>query len=1512
MNKVTFTNFPTFPNKKVMKFLPLFIRAILLLAICLSATAPVSVVSSKSFANEYQRPHKAVIDVCLNPIISTDTTWITGNIYQANCIITVNAGVTLTVQGGAVVEFGGSGYGMRVLGTLVASGSSGSPAVFTSAGDNTANSWYGVVLYENSSANLDYLSVRYGGSGVCKGEFADSVYNNCYGRAQLDVRKGNLTMNHSEVRDGDTDGIVLHMPGLAPSIQNTTIANNTNNNPNDKIGFAVYQTTINMQPTYSNLTFNGNDINQVGVLTGDLNQDVSLGGAPLRFDCGFTSCPIQIPTPYTLTIQPGAILDMTIVNSELRVLSGGTLLVQGTEAAPVSIIKAGIEVQLGGVADLAYCDINGGDSAYYGLEIMSDDVTVSNCTIHDFYLDGINAYAPSNQSLHLNMTDVIVRDNTDEGIYIGTSGGASFEMSLDGGSVSGNGRNGITVFGNPSSLSLKDVVVSGNGFSGSDGSNRNGLYATTNNVSLTLENVQFNNNVNESIYWTCNGSIKARNLSASGNARDALVLAGCGISTGWEWDLSEVGIPVIVSNWIDVNGGGILSIAPGSRLGFESGMNLQVQPDGALYALGTADKPIVFTRAYETQIADTAWRGLENYKGTMILRHCEVSYSNYWSSYGGRGIGIRLDGSTDMPTNTIIQNCKIHDNETGIWKNANIQATTTILYNEIYNNPTFGIDWVGYDPVNAYYNYWGSPTGPYHATLNPGGTGNKVDDNVNFIPFLTEPPEDQTIAGELWVSYGGPRMISPGEINSYAIQYLNLMDHAVEGAVAMIQLPLAATYISSNHGGIYWSARNQVFWLLGDVEVGEQILLSAMIRFDWGLPGSYTDGSIGRFAGTNYLPESLNLDEYNNYLDEGDAGAQMISESAFTALFGSHPDLETLYNTALAEGFIFKQGYSMLFDDGAQTYTAMMRTADKATARMVVLVSERASAITTDGSTFYRIEDLTGGTQANLLTLERTVWGDWAEPLLPNSTQVACNYARCMRNCTLKTISIELMKDTAKGVGAWLLSIPTGIGGLVGVAVGVYETVNTAHDIYVCHVGCSANPLTGCCQAGDVMYSPSFIGGSSRCERYECNATLVSYPSAPTTIEVCPTGSRCVAGTGAQGGCKPCQENEGLGVQVSFGPQMAPTASPCSSGVNANLPSCKDLGIRVAKDPNELFGPVGDVLPDEIMNYRITYENEGAGTAYGVYIINDLPPELDASTLMIDQPNGIYLASEHQIIWYIGTLGPTGDPTSKGEVTYSVGLQPGLAAGTAVRNQATVYFPSVPEETPTNSWTNLVYPLAAIPQELETAYMTPLSITLVGKPAGEMDYALGTLPIGGVLSGTLPELTYTPNEDFTGPDYFTFTVSLEGETSQTAQVTINVTASGDSTPPSVLWTTPDSGQVEVPAPAEPISPNDPQPVYQPIILVKFSENLAEETLTTSNVTVSGPGGSAVLIKVQFDALLRQASILLLEPLAGQTAYTVNLLSSIEDLAGNPLGLYEWEFTTAGTPGIAIYVPLILR
>lgn len=1198
---------------------------------------------------------------------------------------------------------------------------------------------------------------------------------------------------------------------------------------------------------------------------------------------------------------------MSWVNTGFVVNSGGTLNIQGTEEAPVAIIEGGLEIYYGAIASLSYCDISGGGGMGNGLYIRADGVTIDHCAFHDFSSYGIYVYSEPSQSIHLEATEVELANNHNDGMMITTGTGSSFDMTWIGGSVTGSDDNGINVSGGPVSLTLKDLVISGNGLVPYDWSEMNGIYANSNNVSLYLENVQIINHPGESFYWYCNGSISAKNFSASSNARNALALAGCTITSGREWDLAEAGIPVVVTNNITVDTGGILSITPGTTLRFETGKKLAVNQGGALYALGTADEPIVFTRAYETQSGASAWFGLSNYKGTMILRHCEVAYCNYDSQSGGWGTAIAVGASsTTPPTNTIIQNCKVHDNDVGILAYAPTFATTTIVYNELYNNPMSALNNNGYGPeiIDAYYNYWGNPTGPYHATLNPGGLGNPVGNNVNFNPFLTTPPAESTLVGEMWVSSAGPAQISPGEVNDYAIQYLNLTAEPIYNAVAVIQLPLAGKYLSSTEGGVYWPARHQVFWLLNDIDPGTQAMLTARVRYDWGLAPSYRDGSYTLLAGTNYQSDKLNLDDYYGYAPDGIASILPMDQAAFDALRSGNADLNTLYNTAISEGFAFIEAYSTSFDNGDLTKTAMMRTPDKKSARMLNLTGSEALAITTDGSTFYRIESVSGGQLTNLQTLERITWGEWADAQGGQSVTVECNYARCMRNCSLKTISIEMMKDTAKGAGVWLLGLPA-VSGLLVTAWGVYEGVSLVHDVYVCHEGCSLNPQTGCCNAGETLWSPSFISGNSMCERYVCGSSL-SFPAAPNGTTTCGSGSRCVAGYNEHGGCKPCTEESGT-LSLKLGPVQT-----CSyNGLNASLPKCSDLTIRQAKDPNALYGPAGDLLPDEVINYRITYENEGEGDAYGVYIINQLPAQLDETSLVLNN-GGVYMPEERQIFWYVGHLGPKGDPTSLGEVTYSVTPKVSLAAGTAIVNQATVYFPSVPEETPTNTWSNLVYPIAAIPQDLETDYMTPLDITLDGKPAGGLSFNLESLPMGGTLTGTLPNLTYTPVENFSGVDFFTFAVSKAGETSQPAQVTIQVSSTGDTASPTVLWVSPEDHATGVALGGTPLYTIPEGDVYQPVLVAKLSEQIDEASIDTVSVIVIEAGGGAVLSKASFDPATQQLTIQLLRSLKSAKTYTVSLSAAIMDLAGNSLAPYSWQFTTGSLPGSNSYLPLISR
>jgi hypothetical protein len=90
-------------------------------------------------------------------------------------------------------------------------------------------------------------------------------------------------------------------------------------------------------------------------------------------------------------------------------------------------------------------------------------------------------------------------------------------------------------------------------------------------------------------------------------------------------------------------------------------------------------------------------------------------------------------------------------------------------------------------------------------------------------------------------------------------------------------------------------------------------------------------------------------------------------------------------------------------------------------------------------------------------------------------------------------------------------------------------------------------------------------------------------------------------------------------------------------------------------------------------------------------------------------------------------------------------------------------------------------PPVAEEQAVATDEDTPVEIALVANDVDgdTLTYAVLTQPANGVLSGTAPNLTYTPNEDYFGPDSFTFKANDGTVDSNTATVTITVNPVND-------------------------------------------------------------------------------------------------------------------------------------
>jgi hypothetical protein len=91
----------------------------------------------------------------------------------------------------------------------------------------------------------------------------------------------------------------------------------------------------------------------------------------------------------------------------------------------------------------------------------------------------------------------------------------------------------------------------------------------------------------------------------------------------------------------------------------------------------------------------------------------------------------------------------------------------------------------------------------------------------------------------------------------------------------------------------------------------------------------------------------------------------------------------------------------------------------------------------------------------------------------------------------------------------------------------------------------------------------------------------------------------------------------------------------------------------------------------------------------------------------------------------------------------------------------------------------------AMSQSVTTAEDMPKPITLVAtdEDGTPLTYTVVTAPARGTISGTLPNITYTPALNYSGADSFTFTASDGQETSAPATVSITITPVNDAPVP---------------------------------------------------------------------------------------------------------------------------------
>lgn len=130
-------------------------------------------------------------------------------------------------------------------------------------------------------------------------------------------------------------------------------------------------------------------------------------------------------------------------------------------------------------------------------------------------------------------------------------------------------------------------------------------------------------------------------------------------------------------------------------------------------------------------------------------------------------------------------------------------------------------------------------------------------------------------------------------------------------------------------------------------------------------------------------------------------------------------------------------------------------------------------------------------------------------------------------------------------------------------------------------------------------------------------------------------------------------------------------------------------------------------------------------------------------------------------------------------------------------------------------------PPTAYIQSVTTTVGTPIDIVLTSSdPDGDsLTYTTTTSPANGTLSGSAPNLTYTPNAGFIGTDSFTFSVNDGALTSALATVSITVTKKVTQTnlPPEGVkdsYQSPEDTSLSVAAPG--VLSNDSDPEKDPL------------------------------------------------------------------------------------------------
>ena len=1402
----------------------------------------------------------AAVEACVpgphTGTITSDETWCAvDNPHLVEGTVTVAIGVTLTIEPGAVTQAPGYPYdiGIIVQGELEALGTPTQPITLTST--DGGPTWAGLIV-DGGSANLAYTTVEYACSDVRKANVAV-------------INGGHLEMTDSTLQEchygGGAGERTLYIDSSSVSAHNSAFRTSDQ--------YPIYILGASSVVTLTENILEGNAYDRILLAPNAMMEHDTTLTPQAVWDGYQLEGSMTVPPTVTLTLEPGVLVKTPGYPYDIGIIVQGELEALGTPTQPITLTStdggptwAGLIVD-GGSANLAYTTV----------EYACSDVRKANVAV-------INGG-------HLEMTDSTLQ----ECHYGGGAGERT--LYIDSSSVSAHN----------SAFRTSDQYP---------------IYILGASSVVTLTENILDENYYDRILL----------------APNAMMGHDTTLTPQTVWDGYEL------EGSLTIPSGAILTIDPGVIVRSpEYPYNIGIFVEGHLEAVGTSELPIQFTRVSDDI---NGWLGIVLNGGTANLKHIIIEKGCGGTLYDRRSNIRVINGGLLEMSDSLMQECTGDGNASLYVENgtATVDSTafsdsdgehgyvtgdstllissssidgagrngllvegdlayvrvtgSTILSNGVWGgdgvrnngnatvilsgdpdqgnfiafNQDYGANQAGLTgQIIATYNFWGDPSGPTHAG-NPGGTGEPVTDRVLYDPWLTEPPVG-TLPADL-VQALGPNYVSAGETLNIGYLLNNVFTETLRSVVLVGQLPEEAEYLQSTPDGEYWPGRHQVVWKLGDVTPGEAVYRAVQVRYAWGLAAHLMTYSNGLVAAENLPSDLIDLQEYLTYEEVTVTSFEDLSEQELDNLLAANPDLDALYQDAVSQGFSYY---------GAARLQHLSDGTDQVNLPMI--------DVSAPGETIYLTHRVTGSQR--LHEYPEAVLGDcpsatyeydyptgylqmW-EPFFVGSEETAvlrsdhpllgCDdfgLDDCLHNCLIQNLYSHQFDQSLSGHCRNCYQHGDDCS-LCAMDLSFFHSPEVETIAEQCQDFCGdpgkrdmlkcEEDTRQCVNSHTVLATP--------CE--DCG-----YDTSQNYFQVCPSGTRCV-----NGGCRWIRYPETL-----------------------------PLEVLVAGDPNHMEGPES-IAPGQTISYTISYENVGEGTAYGVFVESQLPDLFDADTLLIHD-GGFFFPSSRILLWDVGELAPG----AGGTVSFEVQVPVEALSGTIIIASGTVYFPSVPETTPTGDVVSIVEDVVAYSQQVETIEDVPVPVTLTGytPSANPLAFTVVVDPLQGELSGVAPNLTYTPRSGFEGVDYFSFLASDGLITSFPATVELVVGTGAESESPIVLYTSPLEGATNVRILDTPVHTD----TYEPTIIAWFSEPLDTASVTPDTVFVTNLSGQRIAGTVTFVAGTDRIEFLPSQPLKPGMLYTVTITTGVHDTSGNAMAAnYVWSFRTM-TGHVNTFLPMVQK